>query len=183
LRNGGQRAKADVVHRASQRQARWRETRWLPTFLSLGHSLIGYGTHRAPLLLFILVWFLFTAVWFAAEYETVLAPSSAYAIDALQVGDCRLEDPATERSECADLERAARAPLQPVDTRARIARGLSVAIRYHVPIIGWDMWPYGQPGSYLVWAYTAFVTAAHWVIWPLLLASLIPALLPRGDKS
>lgn len=183
LRNGGQRADAEVVHRASRRQARWRETRWGKTLLSLLHGLIGYGTHRGPLLAVMGLWFVFTATWFGAEYERVLGPGPAYALDALQIGDCNVELAHTTVDECRLLNDLAVKPLQPPDLSNRVARALSVAIRYHIPIIPWDMYPYAQPKETYVWAYTVFVTAVHWILWPLLLASLIPAVLPRGTRD
>ena len=45
------------------------------------------------------------------------------------------------------------------------------------------MYPFAQPKEPYVWAYSVFVTAVHWILWPLLLASLIPALLPRGTRD
>lgn len=183
LRNGGQRADAEVVHRASRRQARWRETRWGKTLLSLLHGLIGYGTHRGPLLAVMGLWLVFTATWFGAEYEQVLGPGPAYALDALQIGDCEVQLEQTAVDECRLLKDLAVKPLQPPDLSNRVARAVSVAIRYHIPIIPWDMYPYAQPKETYVWAYTAFVTAVHWILWPLLLASLIPALLPHGTRD
>jgi hypothetical protein len=129
------------------------------------------------------LWFIFTATWFGAEYEQVLGPGPAYALDALQVGECAIEVEQTAIDECSLLNDLASKPLQPPDLPNRIARAMSVAIRYHVPIIPWDMYPFAQPKETYVWAYTGFVTAVHWVIWPLLLASLIPALLPRGTRD
>lgn len=183
LRNAGQRADAEVAHRAARRQARWRESRWSRTALSLLHGLSGYGTHRGPLLAVMGLWFVFTGTWFAAEYEHVLGLGTSYAVDALQVDGCRIGAPDAASADCADLLEAARRPLTALDTRARIARGFSVALRYHVPIVPWDMYPFAQPATYTAWAYTAFVTAFHWVLWPLLLASLIPTLLPRGSRE
>ena len=56
-----------------------------------------------------------------------------------------------------------------------------MALRHHVPMIDLDYVPYLKPRGTWVRAYTMLVVTAHWILWPLLLESLIPVLIPRRE--
>jgi hypothetical protein len=183
LRNQGSRDKAEEVHRAMRRMEQWRLQNVIPTALMLLHSLIGYGTKRAPVMGFMLVWFLFTVLWVASEASHVLALTPDAEATLLEI-ESNTMHPEDQGYDVARDIGQLRARLEDTggDVAARLGRGVALAARYHVPIIGHDLWPYQNPRGSLMWFYTSFVEIVHWILWPLLLASLIPTLIPRREE-
>ena len=90
-RNQGNRQLADRVHRAMRRQEQWRERRRFATALMLLHSVVGYGTKRAPILAFMAAWYVFTALWFAVDYADAVTLTPETRMSLLEI----TQDPQT----------------------------------------------------------------------------------------
>jgi hypothetical protein len=197
LRNAGDREAAESLHRSMRRETQWRERRWGETAFMLLLSLSGFGTKRARLIGLMTLWLLATAFWFAADYDRAVGIGLAQQAEYMEVADDQCMPVAGEpplpaaggpaRASPEACVESARAKLfgsvlaaadAPLD---RLGHGLAIAIRYHVPIIAWDIRPFIYPRGAGMWVYVSVVEAIHWVLWPLLIASLVPAILPRKD--
>lgn len=197
LRNAGDREAAEQLHRSMRRETQWRERRWAQTASMLVLSLSGFGTKRARLIGVMTLWLLATAFWFAADYERSVGiglaqqaefmqvpddecmPAAGALPDAGPAGPARASPAACPESARAKLFGAIlAAPDAPLD---RIGHGLAMALRYHVPILAWDIRPFIFPRGAGMWVYVSIVEAIHWILWPILIASLVPAILPRKD--
>ncbi len=198
-RNQGNRQLADQVHRAMRRQEQWREQRRFATALMLLHSIVGYGTKRAPILAFMAVWYVFTALWFAVDHADAVTLTPETRMSLLEItqdpeaagvlaealdpgcrnggGSCGWTVPAPD----PDGTHRVPATLTSKGWLARLGHGFALATRYHLPIIGWDPWPYLAPRGEM-WLYAGAVNVIHWILWPLLLASLIQTLIPQREN-
>jgi len=122
---------------------------------------------------------MFTWWWVAAEYPyvTELTPDTqAFLLETQGSSSPDIVAQATLLQQQIDPE------LMGKNGQSPVGRGFALALRYHLPIINWDPWPYINPKGGVMWSYTAFVSLMHWILWPLLLASLIQTLIPKREN-
>jgi len=184
LRNNGHHEAADRVHRAMRRREQWLTDQPAKIVMMLLHSAIGYGTRRGRVLAFMLAWFLFSAFWFTVEYPQVIqiTPEIRAELNA-EPEDVPKDLPESCSVNSVELDDIL-ACIQPSDGHPLYKKagiGFAMALRYHVPLINLDYVPYLEPHGPWIWSYAMLAVAVHWILWPLLIASLIPVLIPRRE--
>jgi len=168
-RNEGDYDSADDIRRAMKRQEQFRDERSARTFWLLLQSIIGYGTQRDKLIVFLSVWFIFTTALFYLGWH-----EGQFALDP----DLRAQAE-TGSTQTVEAYRDW-LYLDGFTSLESLGASAALALRYHIPLIHLDALPEVIPVDFLR-VYATFVSFAHWIILPLLLGSLLQSLIPKRE--
>ncbi len=178
LRNNGYQETADQIRRSMHDTDRSLEKSGLYTLKNFLHAFIGYGTQVRQLIAMMVLWLVFSCVWFWQIFPKNFELNTNYSFhEATLKKDFMNVDLDNNQKEVLATA-LSKIDLNNVNKLETIT---GLVLRYHVPILNIDLIPYIEPKSEWLKGYTLLVTITHWIFWPVLLTSLIRSLLPNRE--